>query len=420
MAPEPSGRRRVVVTGLGGVTPLGGDAETSFREALAGRSAVRVLEAGRTEGLPTRLAAPAPEALDPGDVPHKEWRRYDRAVALALVAAREALADAGLASERDPDPRAGSFVASAIGGVGTLLANHRAFLEGGPRRVTPHCVPMSLPNMPGAVVAIRHGLAGPSLCTATACASGAHALGEAMRTIERGDADWALAGGSESCLEPLVVAGFARMQALSKRDREPERASRPFDRERDGFVLGEGAALLVLEAETHARSRGARARARLAGYGATADAAHVAAPDPGGAGAERCMRRALEDAELAPEELGFVSAHATSTPAGDRVEAAALARLLGAAGAQVPVTATKGATGHLLGAAGAFEALVCARALESGRVPPTANLEAPDEGDALAHVRGKALEAPGRSALSNAFGFGGANAALVLAAAGEA
>jgi 3-oxoacyl-[acyl-carrier-protein] synthase II len=278
---------------------------------------------------------------------------------------------------------------------------------------------MALANMPGAYVAIKHGLRGPNFAHVSACASGAHAIGEASRAIERGDVDVMLAGGAEAATVPFVVAAFANMQALSRRNDEPARASRPFDRGRDGFVMSEGAGVLVLEAEEHARARGARVRARLLGYGASADAQHVAAPDEDGSGARACLERALRDAGLAPGDVHYVNAHATSTPAGDRSEARAIRAVFGAAADGLPVSSTKSMTGHLLGAAGAVEALFCVRALETGMLPPTINLDDPDPECALDHVAGKARAARIAVAVSNAFGFGGANSSLVFAREGD-
>jgi 3-oxoacyl-[acyl-carrier-protein] synthase II len=405
----------VVVTGLGCVSPLGVDAESTWQAAVAGRSGVTRLPEDFDPRLPVRIAALVPGPIDPGDLPPKELRRLDRTILLALAAAREALADAGLAAAGSCDrDRVGVAIGSGIGGVTTLLENHRALLEAGPRRVSPFFVPMTLANMPAGMVAIRNGLRGPNLCHVTACASGAHALGESLRILARGDADVMVAGGTEAAITPLVVAGFANMQALSRRNDEPARASRPFDRDRDGFVLAEGAALLVLEREAHARARGARVRARLIGYGASADARHMAAPDPEATGAMRCMQIALADAGRAPADVDYVNAHATSTPAGDEMEVKALHAVFGTHCERLPVSSTKGATGHLLGAAGGLEALLCVRALETGTLPPTINLENPDPECALDHVAGKAREARARVALSNSFGFGGVNAALLF------
>ncbi len=384
---------------------------------MHGVCGIRALEQADPR-LPVRIAATVGGEIDPGELSPKEARRYDRTMLLALAAAREALADAALAGAVDPD-RAGVAIGSGIGGVGTLLENHRSFLERGPRRVSPFFIPMTLSNMSSGVVAIHHSLRGPNLCHVTACASAAHAIGEAQRTIERGDADVMVAGGSEAAVNDLVIAGFASMQALSKRNEEPGRASRPFDRGRDGFVLAEGAAVLVLEAEDHARARGARARARLCGYAASSDAAHLAAPDASSGGAVRCMRAALADAELAVGDVDHINAHATSTPAGDAVEVASIREVFGDHADSIAVSATKGMTGHLLGAAGAVEAVLCVKALEEGLLPPTINLEDPDPACALDHVAGKARPAAIRVALSNSFGFGGVNAALVLQRAGD-
>jgi 3-oxoacyl-[acyl-carrier-protein] synthase II len=405
----------VVVTGLGCVSPLGSDTAATWQATLGGQSGVERLPEDFEPRLPVRIAALVRGPIDAGDIPPKELRRLDRAILLALSAAREAIGDARLVpGENCERERAGVAIGTGIGGPTTLLENHRALLEDGPRRVSPFFIPMTLANMSAGMVAIRHGLRGPNLCHVTACASAAHALGESLRILQRGDADVMVAGGTEAAVIPLVMAGFASMQALSKRNDEPARASRPFDRDRDGFVMGEGAAVLVLEREAHARARGARIRARFLGYGASADALHIAAPDPEGVGAQSCMRHALADAGLAPDGVDYVNAHATSTPAGDTMEAKALHGVFGAHAERLAVSSTKGATGHLLGAAGALEALLCVLALETGTLPPTINLENPDPECALDHVAGKPRAARARVALSNSFGFGGVNAALLF------
>ncbi|MAE95677.1 MAG: beta-ketoacyl-[acyl-carrier-protein] synthase II [Deltaproteobacteria bacterium] len=405
-------RRRVVVTGIGSVTPLGADVSATWQAATAGRCGIQTLD-GMDERLSVKIGAPVGTEIDAGDLNPKDLRRFDRAMLLALAATREAALDADLAGHTDPD-RSGVAIGSGIGGIGTLMENHKALLERGPRRVSPFFIPMTLANMPGGVVAIQHRLRGPNLCHVTACASGSHAIGEAARIIERGEADLMVAGGTEAALNELVMAGFASMQALSKRNEAPAQASRPFDRGRDGFVLGEGAAMLVLEAEEQARARGARIRATLTGYAASSDAAHMAAPDVESGGAVRCMEAALADADLSAADVDHINAHATSTPAGDEVEVASLRKVFGSHTDRIPVSATKGMTGHLLGAAGAVEAVLCVRALEEGLLPPTINLDDPDPACALDHVAGKARPAEIRVALSNSFGFGGVNAALVL------
>jgi 3-oxoacyl-[acyl-carrier-protein] synthase II len=353
------------------------------------------------------------DAFEPGDLPPKEARRFDRVVLLALAAAREALAGAGLAGAADPE-RVGVALGSGIGGLATLEDSIAVLRERGPRRVSPFAIPMLIGNMPAGAIAIRHGLRGPNLGLVSACASGAHAIGEAARWIERGDADAMLAGGSEAANRPLALAGFAAMRALSTRNDTPTAASRPFDRARDGFVIAEGAALLVLEEEEHARARGARIRARLLGYGRGADAFHITQPEPSGRGAARCMQLALEDAGIAPAEVGWLNAHATGTPAGDASEARAVHAVFGSHAASLPVSATKSMTGHLLGAAGAVEAVLAIRALETGILPPTTNLDDPDPECALDHVAHKARACRVRVALSNSFGFGGTNASLLF------
>jgi len=410
--------RRVVVTGLGCVTPLGLGAAKTWENACEGVSGIEHLDGPEFEGLPSRVAGRVSGELDIGEVPVKERRRLDPVILFALAAAREALADAGIGPDDVDTDRAGVFVASAIGGLETLLGNHQSFLEGGPRRVSPFAIPMTLANMPGGYVAIRHGLRGPNFAHVSACASGTHAVGEAGRAIARGDADVMVAGGTEAANIPFVMAAFAKMQALSRRNGEPARACRPFDVDRDGFVMSEGAGVLVLESLEHALARGARVRAELLGYGASADAQHVAAPDEAGRGAALSMERALRDAGLVAQDVDYVNAHATSTPAGDRIEVAALHAVLGRRAEEVPVSSTKGMTGHMLGAAGAVEALLCVRALETGLLPPTINLEAPDPDCALDHVSEKARPAAVQVALSNSFGFGGTNGALLLGRAG--
>jgi 3-oxoacyl-[acyl-carrier-protein] synthase II len=414
------GAQDIVVTGLGCASPLGVSAEETWSAIAAGRSGIARLPDEFDARLEVRIAARVTGALDPGPVERKELRRMDRGILLALCAAREALLDAGLAgaigSAVDRD-RIGVAIGSGIGGIHTFIQNDRLYAERGPSRVSPFFIPMTLANMPSGMVAIHHGLRGPNLCHVTACASGAHAIGESLRLLRAGEADAMVVGATEAAVVDLVIAGFTNMQALSRRNDAPERASRPFDAERDGFVLGEGAAVLVLERAAHARARGARVRARLLGYGASADAAHVAAPDPESGGAQRCMRAALANAGLSAADVGYVNAHATSTPAGDAVEARALREVFGAHAERLPVSSTKGATGHLLGAAGALEALLCIRALETGTLPPTLNLDRPDPECMLDHVANRARPARVRVALSNSFGFGGVNAALIFGSA---
>jgi len=405
----------VFVTGLGAVTPLGGNADETWRAAVEGRSGIDAITSFDTSQYAVRFAARVKGELDLSDMPPKEVRRLDRVIALALVAAREALAHSGLAVDDGNRERIGVAIGSGIGGLQTLQEGIHSLARSGPRRVQPFTIPMTICNMSSGYVAIRHGLMGPNLCHVSACTTGAHSIGEAARMVARGDADVMLAGGTEAPISEVGVAGFAAMRALSTRNDDPTRASRPFDRDRDGFVMGEGAAVLVLEAEDRALARGARLLAEVRGYGATADAAHIAQPTENAEGAQRCMRLAIADAELEPADVDYLNAHATSTPAGDVSEARAIRAVFGAAAARLAVSATKSMTGHLLGAAGALEALLCVRVIETGWIPPTLNLDTVDVDCELDHVAHKARQQEVRVALSNSFGFGGTNAALLFA-----
>ena len=402
------------MTGIGCVSPLGPDLVSTWEAAVAGRSGVAAITHFDAADYPVAFAAEVKTPLQTGLSP-KEVRRTDRCVLLAVDAAAQAVADSGLEVTEENCERIGVAVGSGIGGLGTLMANQQALLAKGPRRVSPFTIPMGIANMASGIVSIQHGVRGPNLCHVSACASGTHGLGEAARLIARGEADAMLAGGAEAPIVGLAVAGFASMKALSTRADAPTEASRPFDRGRDGFVVGEGAGIFVLESLAAARARGASIRAEIIGYGASGDASHMAAPDESGRGAIAAMRRALADARLQPRDLDYVNAHATSTPAGDPIEARALASVLGEHVSAVPVSGTKSMMGHLLGAAGAVEAALCVRALETGVLPPTINLDDPDpECAALDHVANKAREARVDVALSNSFGFGGTNATLIL------
>ncbi|MEE2679319.1 MAG: beta-ketoacyl-ACP synthase II [Myxococcota bacterium] len=413
MSPRSAHERRVVVTGLGCVTPLGLGVSETWKAAVEGQSGIRPITAFETEDFPVRICGAVRGELDLGHVAPKEARRLDRMIALAVAAAREAVEDANLASGVDPD-RAGVAIGSGIGGLGTLETSVAVLERRGPSRISPFMIPMIISNMAGGYIAILHGLRGPNVCHVSACATGSHSIGEAARIIERGDADLMLAGGSESAITKLGVAGFAAMRALSLRNDEPAQASRPFDADRDGFVVSEGAAVLVLEEAESARARGARARAEILGYGMSADAAHMAIPTEDAEGAQRCMRLALADAGLAPSDVDYLNAHATSTPAGDPSEVRAVQQVFGEHVRDLAVSSTKSMTGHLLGAAGALEALFCVRALEAQVLPPTINLDHPDPACDLDHVANKARETRVGVALSNSFGFGGTNASLLL------
>ena len=412
--PDRDPAMRVVVTGMGCVSPLGHGVDETWAAAADGRSGAAPITGFDPEGFASTIAAEVKGEIDLGDVPDREVRRMDRVVKFALAASREALAHSGLEISDANRDRVGVAVGSGIGGLGTLVANQTVLDTKGPRRVSPFTIPMAIANMPSGTISLQYGLRGPNLCHVSACATGSHSIGESMHLLRRGDADVMLAGGTEAPILPLGVAGFAAMKALTTRNDEPEKASRPFDKDRDGFLIAEGAAVLVLETLAHARERGARVLAEVAGYAATADASHMVAPDPEGAGAARCMTLALESAGLAPEAIEHVNCHATSTPAGDPTEVAALRRVFGSHTDRLAISATKSMTGHLLGAAGALEALFCIKALETGLLPPTINLDTVDEGCELDHVIGKARPQRISAALSNSFGFGGTNAALIV------
>ncbi|WP_250284445.1 MULTISPECIES: beta-ketoacyl-ACP synthase II [unclassified Frankia] len=401
--------RQVVVTGLGATTPLGGDVASTWEGLLAGRSGVRRLTDEWVEQLPVHIAAPA--AVEP-PLERLEARTLDRVQQLALVAAREAWADAGT-PEVDPE-RLAAVVGSGIGGVLTLLNQYEVLRERGPRRVSPHVVPMLMPNGPAATVGLAFTARAGVHAPVSACASGAEAIGYALDMIRAGRADVAITGGSEAAIHPLPLAGFAQMQALSRRNDAPQAASRPFDKGRDGFILGEGAGALVLESAEHAAARGARVYATLAGSGTSADAYHVTAPEPSGAGAARAVRAALHSGGLTPADLVHINAHGTSTPIGDVAEAHALRAALGDTLDGVAVTSTKSMTGHLLGAAGAVEAVIAVLTLRDRVVPATRNLDALDDEIDLDVVSIDNRAIPAGAVLSNSFGFGGHDVCLVF------
>ena len=402
--------RRVVVTGTGAVTPLGNDVERTWAGMVDGRSGVGPIRSFDPSDLPVRIAAEVRDfsAADHFDV--RDARRVDRFAQLGIVAARQALAQSGLDVARRPD-RVGVVFGSGLGGLTTLVDQVGVLADRGPTRVSPFLVPMMIPNMAAGQIAIESGAAGPTSCPVTACAASATAIGEAVDLIRLGRADAVVAGGADATVAPICVAAFAQMKALSSRNDDPEVASRPFDADRDGFVLGEGGGALVLEELEHARARDAAVVAEVAGWGSSCDAHHLTAPDPCGAGAASAMRAALADAGVAPGTVGYVNAHGTSTQLNDRTEALAVREVLGTRAA---VSSTKGVTGHLLGAAGAVEAVACAKVLTTGVVPPTANLRLADPECGLDLVAGDAREQDVEVALSNSFGFGGHNVTLVL------
>jgi 3-oxoacyl-[acyl-carrier-protein] synthase II len=405
------GRRRVAITGVGVKTPGGNDIESLWSTLAAGRSAAGPITGFDASSHPVKFACEVTD-FDAGEYfGVKEARRADRVAQLGVAAAVDALADAG--SPLNDPARCGVVVGTGVGGLRTLEEQERVYLEKGPERVSPFFVPMMMPNATAALVGLLNGWTGPNICVATACAAGGHALGEGARLIRDGSADLVLAGGTEAAVTPVAVAAFARMGALSGRHDDPARASRPFDVDRDGFVIGEGAAFVVLEPLDVALARGAQIWGELAGYGRTCDAFHITAPAPGGAGASACMELALEDAGLSASYIGHVNAHGTSTPLNDAAESEAITKVFGERA--VPVMSVKGALGHLVGAAGAVEAVASLLALRHGAIPPTANHETTDPALAIDVVAGAPRALDPAPVLSNSFGFGGHNASLVLA-----
>ena len=406
---------RVVITGLGAITPLGNDVPTMWEAVVKGRSGVARITQFDPSPLSTQFAAEVKDFDPVALFGAKGARRMDRVTQFAVAATKEAIEDAGLRVTADEAERTGVIIGTGIGGISTLVRGLKMMERKGPRRLNPFLIPMILPDTPAAQVAIVFGFKGPNLAVVTACATGTNAIGEGAEMIRRGMADVMVCGGSEAGILPLSIAGFNAMGALSTRNEEPERASRPFDATRDGFVMGEGAGILILESLSHARSRGARIYAEVVGYGTTVDAFHMAAPAEGGEGAARAMKMALQRAGLTPEDIDYINAHGTSTVLNDKSETAAIKSVFGEQAYRVPISSTKSMIGHLLGAAGAVEAIVCVKALETGIIPPTINYEHPDPECDLDYVPNVARRASLRTAMSNSFGLGGHNAAIILA-----
>jgi 3-oxoacyl-[acyl-carrier-protein] synthase II len=407
-------RRRVVITGMGAVSPIGLSVEEFWNGCLEGRNGITTISHFDPTGYASMIAGEL-KGFDPDDYMDRvEARKMDRFVQLAMVASEMAVKDSELAKEKTDLERIGVIIGSGTGGIGTFETQHSRLIEKGPSRVSPYFVPMMIVDMAPGLVSIRFGFKGPNFATVSACASGAHALGEAFRIIQRGDADAMLAGGAEAAVTPMTVAGFSSMRALSTRNDDPARASRPFDKDRDGFVLGEGAGMLVLEDLEHARCRGARMYCEVCGYGATGDAYHMTAPAPDGEGAARAMGMALRDAGLRPEDISYINAHGTSTPHNDPLETIAIKTVFGEHAYKIPVSSTKSMVGHLLGAAGALELAACALSIRDGRVHPTMNLEHPDPECDLDYVPEKSRAVTVTAALSNSFGFGGHNVSMIL------
>lgn len=409
-------KRRVVVTGLGIVSPLGIGVKENWEAACAGRSGIALVSAFDTTGFPSRIAGEIKNFDVSRFLPEKEARRMDRFIQLGMAAGIEAIADSGVEVTEENAARIGVHLGSGIGGINTIEATTKIFLEKGLRRVSPFYIPMSIVNMLAGDLSVMFGLKGPNLSIVTACSTGTHAVGDAGRLIEYGDADVMIAGGAESAVTPTSLAGFGNAKALSTRNDEPERASRPWDRDRDGFVLSEGAGVLVLEELEHARRRGARIYAELAGFGLSGDAYHMTSPPEGGEGAARCMHSALRNAGIDPQAVDYVNAHGTSTPLGDLAETLAIKTVFGEHAKRLAVSSTKSMTGHLLGAAGGVEGVYTALAVYHGILPPTINLDHPDPECDLDYVPGSARERKIKVALSNSFGFGGTNGTIVLCA----
>ncbi|MGH7307877.1 MAG: beta-ketoacyl-ACP synthase II [Candidatus Rokuibacteriota bacterium] len=414
--------RRVVVTGLGALTPLGNTAEEFWAALASGRSGIGPIsrfdaaekDASGHFRYETRIAGEI-RGFDPlRFVDKKEARRLDLFVHYAMAGSVMAVADAGLDVSKVDGTRFGVLIGSGIGGIQTLLDGERVRLEKGPERVSPFIIPMLIVNMASGLVSMRFGAKGPNSAVVTACATGNHAIGDAFKIIQRGDADVMIAGGSEAIIVPLTIAGFCAMKAMSTRNDEPEKASRPFDAARDGFVPSEGAGIVVLESLEHAQRRDARTYAEVVGYGMTADAHHMTAPDPEGDGSARAMQAALRDAGLDPSEVGYINAHGTSTPYNDRFETLAIKRVFGEHARRLAVSSTKSMTGHMLGAAGGVETIATVLSLHHGLLPPTINYETPDPDCDLDYVPNQARKLDVEVALNNAFGFGGTNATLAF------
>lgn len=408
-------RRRVVVTGLGAVTPIGVGVTPFWEGLISGRSGIgRITLIEDIERFPTQIAAEVKD-FNPADfMEHKEAKRMDRFAQFAVAAARMALEDAGIDMNREDRTKVGVLIGSGIGGIRTLEEEFKVMLAKGPGRVSPFLIPMMIPDMAAGQVSIIFGAKGPNQATVSACASGSHSIGDAYKMIERGMAEVMICGGTEAGISELSLAGFSSAKALSTRNEEPEKASRPFDAERDGFVMGEGAGILILESLDHALARGARIYAEIVGYGSTGDAYHITSPPEDGEGAARCMAMALADANVRPEEVDYINAHGTSTKVNDATETVAIKRVFGHHAYQVAISSTKSMIGHLLGAAGGVEAVATVLTLYHGVIPPTINYTTPDPACDLDYVPNQPRRKEVRIAISNSFGFGGHNAVLVF------
>jgi len=409
------GEKRVVVTGMGAITPIGTGAENFWQALLNGVSGVDRITHFDASNYTTQIAAEVKDFDPEAYMERKDAKRMDRFAQFALVASMQALEDAGLKIDDTNASRIGVLIGSGIGGISTWEEQHRTLLERGPRRVSPFFVPMLISDMAAGMTSIILGAKGPNLAIVTACATATHAIGEAAEIIKRGDADVMIAGGAEAAITPLAVAGFCAARALSTRNDEPQKASRPFDLNRDGFIIGEGAGILVIESLDHALARGARILCEIVGFGMSADAYHITAPAPEGEGAALSMSAAIKDAGIKPEQVDYINAHGTSTEDNDKTETAAVKKVFGDYAYKVPISSTKSMTGHLLGAAGGVEAIACICSIRDGIVHPTINYETPDPECDLDYVPNKSRQMDVRIAMSNSFGFGGHNATIVFA-----
>ena len=406
--------KRVVITGVGMVTPLGTGTEKSWDGLIKGRSAIKRITLCDPSDLPSQIAGEVSDFDADLFIETKEQKKMDRFIHLGIAAASMAMEDSGLKISSSNSERVGVIVGAGIGGLPAIERYSRILAEKGPRKVTPFFIPMTIINLVSGQISIRFGAKGPNLSITTACASGTHSIGEAFKLVQNGVSDAVIAGGAEATITPLGITGFTAMKALSRRNNDPEKASRPFDIDRDGFVMGEGAGILILEELEHAINRGAKIYAEISGYGMSSDAYHISSPSPDGEGAARCMQSALKDANIAPEEIDYINAHGTSTKHGDEVETAAIKNVFGQHAYKLCVSSTKSMIGHLLGASGGVEGVICVLSIYNKIVPPTINLDNPDPACDLDYVPHRARQLDMNVVMSNSFGFGGTNACIVL------
>ncbi|OEF98562.1 beta-ketoacyl-ACP synthase II [Desulfuribacillus alkaliarsenatis] len=407
-------KKRVVITGMGALTPIGNDVNSYWDSLMNCRSGVRLIEKFDTTDYPTKIGAEV-KGFEPSDfIDRKEVKRMDRFVQFAVAAAKMAIEDAKLTIDDKNSHRIGTYIGSGIGGLETWENQHKVLLEKGPKRISPFLIPMMIANMASGVVSIHVGARGPNSAAISACATGTHSIGDAFKIIQRGEADVMITGGTEASITPLGFAGFCAARAMSTRNDQPEKASRPFDKDRDGFVMGEGAGVIVLETLEHALERGATIYAEIAGYGLSGDAYHLTAPSPEGEGAARAMEMAITDAGLKPEQISYINAHGTSTDFNDKFETMAIKTVFKEHAAKLPISSTKSMTGHLLGAAGGIEAIACVKAIQEDIVPPTINYETPDPECDLDYVPNEPRKVIVEATLSNSLGFGGHNASICI------